>query len=111
VEREFWRLLAQGKRSEDAALEIGASGPVGTCWFRHAMPPLGQAEPTGGYLSFHEREELAPLKAQDLGVREIDRQLHRDPGMVSQELRRNAATRGDKLEYRASHPELAAPGG
>ena len=43
----------------------------GSRWFRHAggMPPLSLAEPTGRYLSFHEREELALLKAQGLGVR------------------------------------------
>src|SRR5919199_5737820 len=81
VEREFWRLIAQGKRTEDAALEIGVSTPVASRWFRHAggMPPLSLAEPTGRYLSFHEREELALLKAQGLGVRPIARELKRDP--------------------------------
>ncbi len=104
VEREFWRLIAQGKRTEDAALEIGVSTPVGSRWFRHAggMPPLSLAEPTGRYLSFPEREELALLKAQGLGVRAIARELGRDPGTISRELRRNAATRSHKVEYRAT---------
>src|SRR5215213_3825801 len=104
VEREFWRLIAQGKRSEDAAHEVGVSAPVGTRWFRHAggMPPLSLAEPTGRYLSFCEREELALLKAQGLGVRAIARQLQRDPGTISRELRRNAATRSSKRDYRAT---------
>jgi IS30 family transposase len=66
------------------------------------MPPLTLTEPTGRYLSFGEREELAVLKAQGLGVRAIARELHRDPGTISRELRRNAATRGGILEYRAS---------
>ena len=104
VEREFWRLIAQGKRTEDAALEVGVSWPVGSRWFRHAggMPPLSLAEPTGRYLSLHEREELALLKAKGLGVRAIARELQRDPGTISRELRRNAATRGGKIEYRAT---------
>src|SRR3954451_1201787 len=104
VERAFWRLIAQGKRTEDAALEVGVSWPVGSRWFRHAggMPPLSLAEPTGRYLSFAEREELALLKAQGLGVRAIARQLERHHSTVSRELRRNAATRGGKPEYRAS---------
>src|SRR5215213_63049 len=104
VERAFWRLIAQGKRSEDAAHEVGVSAPVGTRWFRHAggMPPLSLSEPTGRYLSFCEREELALLKAQGLGVRAIARELRRDPGTISRELRRNAATRGGRLGYRAS---------
>lgn len=85
VEREFWRLIAQGKRTEDAAREVGVSWPVGSRWFRHAggMPPLSLAEPTGRYLSFHEREELALLKVQGLGVRVIARELQRDPGTIS----------------------------
>ena len=70
VEREFWRLIAQGHSTEKAAFEIGVSVPVGSRWFRHAggMPPLRLAEPAGRYLSFQEREELALLKARNLGV-------------------------------------------
>src|SRR5215204_3097715 len=104
VERAFWRLIAQGKRTEEAALEIGVSTPVAVRWFRHAggMPPLSLAEPTGRYLSFSEREEIALLKAQGRGVREIARELRRDPGTISREVRRNAATRGGKPDYRAS---------
>jgi IS30 family transposase len=53
-------------------------------------------------LSFAEREEIAILKAQGVGVRETARRLGRSPSTISRELRRNAATRGGKLEYRAS---------
>lgn len=104
VERAFWRLIALGKRTEEAALQVGVSAPVGVRWFRHAggMPPLSLAEPTGRYLSFSEREEIALLKAQGRGVRAIAREVGRDPGTISRELRRNAATRGGKPEYRAT---------
>lgn len=104
VERAFWRLIRKGRRTEDAAIEIGVSVPVATRWFRHAggMPPLSLAEPAGRYLSFDEREELALLKAHGLGVRAIARELQRDPSTVSRELRRNAATRGGKPDYRAT---------
>jgi IS30 family transposase len=65
--------------------------------------PLFMGSPlTGRYLSFPEREEIAMLKAQGAGVREIARRLGRDPSTISRELRRNAATRGGKLDYRAS---------
>src|SRR5437868_15379951 len=103
VERAFWRLIAQGKSSEDASLAVGVSTPVGARWFRHAggMPPLSLAEPTGRYLSFAEREEIGLLRAQGAGVREIARRLGRDPGTISRELRRNAATRSGKRVYRA----------
>lgn len=67
VQRAFWRLIAEGSTTEDAAAEVGVSTPVGSRWFRHAggMPPIRMAEPTGRYLSFAEREEIALLKAQD----------------------------------------------
>jgi IS30 family transposase len=103
VQREFWRLIASGIITVQAAEAVGVSSPVGIRWFRHAggMTPLSLDEPTGRYLSFAEREEIALLKAQDKGVREIARTIGRDPGTVSRELRRNAATRGGKPVYRA----------
>ena len=65
--------------------------------------PLNLLAPLSGrYLSFSEREEIALLRAQGCGVRSIARQVGRDPSTISRELRRNAATRGQKLDYRAS---------
>jgi IS30 family transposase len=66
------------------------------------MPPLDLAPLCGRYLCFAEREEIAILKAQGVGVRETARRLGRSPSTISRELRRNAATRCGKLEYRAS---------
>jgi transposase, IS30 family len=66
------------------------------------MPTVSRAPLSGRYLSFAEREEIAILCAQDVGVRETARQLGRSPSTVSRELRRNAATRGGRLEYRAT---------
>jgi IS30 family transposase len=66
------------------------------------MPPLSLAPASGRYLSFAEREEIAILHARECGVREIARRLGRSPSTISRELRRNAATRGGRLEYRAS---------
>ncbi|GHF77731.1 hypothetical protein GCM10017667_01280 [Streptomyces filamentosus] len=104
VQRQFWRLIATGVTTAEASLAVGVSWPVGSRWFRHAggMPPISLAEPTGRYLSFEEREEIAILRAQDKGVREIARAVGRDPGTISRELRRNAATRSGKQEYRAT---------
>ncbi len=103
VQRAFWRLIAQGVRTEDAAAGVGVSTPVASRWFRHAggMTPISLVEPTGRYLSFAEREEIAVLNAQDRGVREIARRIGRDPSTISRELRRNAATRADRRGYRA----------
>lgn len=104
VQRQFWRLIATGVTTVEASLAVGVSWPVGARWFRHAggMPPISLAEPTGRYLAFEEREEIAILRAMNKGVREIARALGRDPGTISRELRRNAATRSGKQEYRAT---------
>jgi IS30 family transposase len=64
--------------------------------------PIDVAPATGRYLSFCEREEIALLRARGEGVRSIARELGRAPSRISRELRRNAATRCGKLEYRAS---------
>jgi len=103
VQRQFWRLIAQGVSTDDAAAGVGVSAPVAQRWFRHAggMPPISLDEPTGRYLSFAEREEIALLRAQGAGVREIAREIGRDPSTVSRELRRNAATRSGARVYRA----------
>ncbi len=106
--RRFWASIAAGLSSEDAAVEAGVSPVVGTRWFREAggMPPsaLGRSSkpPSGRCLSFAEREEIALWRAQGGGVREIARRLGRAASTVSRELRRNAATRGGGLEYRAT---------
>jgi IS30 family transposase len=105
VEAAFWAQIARGLLPEESAGLIGVAPAVGARWFHNAggMPPFDlKQQPSGRYLSFAEREEIALLKAQDKGVREIARAIGRDPGTISRELRRNAATRGGKLEYRAS---------
>ncbi|MDQ6731398.1 MAG: helix-turn-helix domain-containing protein, partial [Actinomycetota bacterium] len=66
------------------------------------MPTVTLAPLWGRYLSFAEREEIALLRAQGAGVREIARRVGRSPSTISRELRRNVATRNGKLEYRAS---------
>ena len=78
-------------------LASGGSGRVAGC----SRLPI-RSSLSGRYVSFAEREEIALLRAQKCGVREIARRLGRSPSTISRELRRNAATRGGGLEYRAS---------
>jgi IS30 family transposase len=116
--RRFWAAIATGQPSEDAASVAGVSPAVGTRWFREAggMPPTGLSStaklPSVRYLRFAEREEIALLRAQGLGVRAIARRLGRVASTISRELRRNAATRGGGLDYRATtaqwHAERSA---
>jgi IS30 family transposase len=80
------------------------------------MPPThlspSAKPPTGRYLSFEERENIALMRAQGFGVRHMARELNRDPSTISRELRRNAATRAGGFDYRATtaqwHAERAA---
>jgi len=105
VEAAFWAEIAKGLLPEEASAVAGVAQAVGARWFRNAggMPPFDiNHMPSGRYLCFAEREEIALLRAQGKGVREIARAVGRDPGTISRELRRNAATRSGRIEYRAS---------
>jgi len=70
------------------------------------------APPTGRYLDFADREQLALLRAQGRSMRACARQLGRSPSTVSRELRRNATARRGALAYTAStaqwHADRAA---
>jgi hypothetical protein len=110
AERGFWRQVATGFSNEAAAAACGVSVAVGVRWFRHAggMPPLHLLPPSGRYLSFEEREDLAQYRAQGLGVLAIALRLHRSASTISRELRRNASVRGGTLKYRASTAQWKA---
>ena len=68
--RQFWIAIASGRSSEDAAVDARVSPAVGVRWFRRAggVPPTHFSQsskpPSGRYLSFAEREEIAILRAQ-----------------------------------------------
>jgi IS30 family transposase len=100
----FWRSIASGASSEDAAVVAGVSQAVGSRWFRQAggMPPIALVPVSERYLSFAEREEIAILHAQRVGVRGIARRLGRSASTISRELRRNASTRSNAVVYRAT---------
>jgi IS30 family transposase len=102
--QRFWRAIAAGWSSEEAAAVAGVSPAVGSRWFRDGggMPPISLAPLSGRYLSFAEREEIAILHAQRVGVREIARRLNRAASTISRELRRNASTRSHSIAYRAT---------
>ncbi len=102
--QRFWREIAAGRSSEEAAAAAGVSQAVGSRWFRDGggMPPISLASLSGRYLSFAEREEIAILHAQQVGVREIARRLKRSASTISRELRRNVSTRSHSVVYRAT---------
>lgn len=111
----FWVKIAEGLSREDGALAVGVSSPVGTRCLREAggMRPISVAPLSSRYLSFVEREEIAILKVQGAGVRQIARHIGRRPSTISRELRGNTATRSGTSGYRAVNAEwhaTVAPG-
>jgi IS30 family transposase len=102
--QRFWRTIAEGRSTEEAAGVAGVSAAVGARWFRDSggMPSISLRPASGRYLSFSEREEVAILHAQRVGVRVIARRLGRSASTISRELRRNASTRSHAVVYRAT---------
>lgn len=86
VEVAFWEQIAKGLLAEEASGVVGVAQAVGARWFHNAggMAPFDlKFQPSGRYLSFAEREEIALLRAQDKGVREIARAVGRDQSTIS----------------------------
>lgn len=102
--QRFWGAIANGLSSEEAGVVAGVSPAVGTRWFRDngGMPSNNLAPLSRRYLSLAEREDIAILRSQSFGIREIARRIGRCPSTISRELRRNAATRSGDLQYRAT---------
>jgi len=116
VRFRFWLLIREGLGPTVAAVGVGVSRATGYRWIAKAggvIPaavvragPRPPAATPGSYrLSPSEREEIACLKASRLSVREIARQLGRNPSTISRELRRPSVTAG---RYRASVAQAEA---
>lgn len=108
LRRRFWVRVRAGDSVAVAAAGAGVSSTTGERWFREAggVIPVLQ-EPSEARLSFEEREEIACLNAASKGVREIARQLGRNPSTISRELRR-LPTCGTSRPYRASTSQADA---
>lgn len=106
LDRRFWLGIRAGLSVEDAAVAAGMSEASGRRTLQKAggVNPTRVAEPAGRYLSWSEREEIAALDHAGHGVREIGRQLGRDPSTISRELERGDTSRG----YRASVAQAKA---
>src|SRR5436190_3503717 len=112
LEYRFWMAVREGLSVKDAVRAVGVSAAAGDRWVRKrggVMPP-STAGPGTRRLSFAEREEISLLRAKDLGVREIARELGRDPGTISRELRRVPInpSRKQRPVYRASTAQADA---
>jgi IS30 family transposase len=100
--RVFWRARLAGVSHEGACAAAGVSARAGRAWIAESggmVPDLG--EPSGRYLSVHEREEIALGWSGGLSKAEIARRIGRHPSTVGRELERNQV---------AHHRSCAGPG-
>jgi IS30 family transposase len=106
VQRKFWKLIRSGYLVSETRPILGVSNKAVLRWFGKAggVIPSIVLEPSGRYLSFAEREEIALARASGATVRAIARQLNRSPSTISRELRRSLGRRG----YRASTAQANA---
>jgi transposase, IS30 family len=91
IERGFWRLIAAGSSTEQAAEAVGVSANTGTRWFRDGggMAPMTLTEPSDRFLTLGERETIDLCWAEGWSQADIAREIGRDPSTISRELRRN----------------------
>jgi hypothetical protein len=69
VVREFWGRIAEGLSTADASAACGVSEAVGCRLFRQGggMPNVALEPPSGRYLPFAEREEIALARERGEG--------------------------------------------
>ena len=106
LEYGFWEAVRAGRTVAEAAVLVGVSEQAGRGWFRQrggVMPSTTAGRRTRA-LGFAEREEIGLLRAAGAGVREIARELGRDPATISRELRRvpRGPTNWRRPDYKAS---------
>ena len=95
VESRYWQLLQSGVGTVEACRRVGITRKTGYRWRAEVggVTPLRLADAvrSNRFLSIVERQRIAGLQRQGLGIREIARCLERSPSAVSRELRRNTA--------------------
>ena len=107
VHQKFWEAMTRGEFITDAAQGAGSYRKQGARWLVACggVRPRRGRNLKGRCLTFAEREEIALLRSQRQGVRQIAAAVGRSPSTISRELRRNAERRGG---YRASTAHAAA---
>ena len=92
IESEYWRLVQAGVGTVEACREVGIGRKTGYRWRAEngGLPPPRVAEParSSRYLSLLERQRIATLRRDGLGVRAIAELIGRAPSTVSRELGR-----------------------
>ena len=112
VQDRFWAEIRAGLVFDDAAAAAGVSKGAGHRWYVERggviPPPPGPAS-IRPRLSFEQREDIAVLKAQNLGDAEIARRVGVNRSTIGRELAAGTSRVGGKVgTYRASVAQAAA---
>jgi transposase, IS30 family len=95
AESLYWQLILSGMGTVAACKEVGIGRKTGYRWRAEngGLPPDRLAEDVRSdrYLSLLERQRIATLHRDGLGVRAIADRIGRAPSTVSRELRRNTS--------------------
>lgn len=93
AETLYWQLIRCGTGTVEACQILGIGRKTGYRWRAEngGLPPARVAESarSGRYLSLLERQRIATLHHDGLGVRAIASRLMRSPSTISREPRRN----------------------
>jgi hypothetical protein len=93
AETLYWQLVLSGTGTVEACRVVGIGRKTGYRWRAEhgGVPPTQVTEDarSNRYLSLLERQRIATLRRDGLGVRAIAEQLGRAPSTISRELRRN----------------------
>jgi IS30 family transposase len=107
VESEYWRLVLSGVGTVEACKRLGIGRKTGYRWRAEngGLPPaaLGEGVRSQRYPSLLERQRIASLRRDGLGVREIARELGRSPSTISRELGRNTAAHDRSYDGDLAH--------
>ena len=114
LRQRFWEAIGLGYSSDEAARMAGVASDTGKGWFNKGggMRTVSPHPLSGRYLSFAEREEIAVLVAQGLGVRAVARTLGRSPSSISRSCiaTRRGATTGTPIgPVQPKRTPIAAP--
>src|SRR6266516_1428168 len=107
---EFWRVRGEGLSYPVAALRVGMAVKTAhrALVLAGGVRPRRRASPSGRFLSFVEREEIAVGLAAGLTPAAIARQLGRHRSTISREVARHRHAHDAKLHYRASRAQWRA---
>jgi transposase len=104
VATAYWQLVLSGVGTVEACRVLGIGRKTGYRWRAEngGVPAerLPKSARSSRYLSLLERQRIATLRRDGLGIRDIAARLGRSPSMVSRELRRNTAAHDRDVDDR-----------